>query len=281
MRTELLAYYAEFQRLLADYFARIPGNAWQNRTESRPQGWTLHETLAHLVTAGEGFQTMVQQRLADEPVHIPGLEKRTDLSAWNTQQIAIAAQTAPSDLIKRLLQVFTTAQTQIAELPDSAFDLMIPMPMYNRPGTVAEVFGWQCCHPGIVHAAQVANGAHLEPLWWHYNPALFRWMLTQFLNQMAHSYWPERGGNLDVSVNIIIGGDHGGRWHVTMQPAGGTASVGIVSKANLTLRFRNAPTFCHVFTRQITPLRAIFTGRAFATGNLPLAFRLGYLLNPT
>jgi hypothetical protein len=281
MRDKMLRHYAEFQQLLADYYGRIPDDAWQNRTESRPQGWTLHQTLAHLVAAGEGYQTMVNQRLAGEPYHIPGLEKRTDLPIWNAQQIAALGRVPSPELVTRLLNVFATAHDQITELPDNAFDMDIPLPMYNRPGMVADIFGWQCCHVGIVHAAQIANGAHCEPLWRHYDPALFQWIITQFVNQFAHSYWPERGGDLKATVNLIIGGDHGGRWHVVLNPDGGMGYTGSANPAALTLRFRNADIFCKAYTLQLTPMRALLTGQIFATGNLRLGFRLPYLLNPT
>ncbi len=281
MRAELLTHYVEFQRLLTAYLERIPADAWGNRTESRPQGWTLHQTLAHLVTAGEGFQQMVNLRLTEATVRIPGLEKRSDLPEWNRQQIASAVQVTPAELVTRLLSVFATTQAQIAELAESDFDLVIPMPMYNRPGTVAEVFGWQCCHVGIVHAAQLANGANLNPLWQQYEPDFFRWIIMQFINQAAHSYWPERGGELAAKINLIIGGAHSGRWHMSLNSTGGTAAVELAPNARVTLRFRNAHTFSQIFTRQVSPIRAIFTGQAFATGDLPLALRLGHLLNPT
>jgi uncharacterized protein (TIGR03083 family) len=266
----------QMRTVVAEFLQAIPAARWTHPTEKH--GWTTHQTLAHLVAAGEGLNDIIAQHRAGQSTHIPGLAQRSDLPTWNERHTDELTVIPPDGLIERLLKVYSQAMDYVPVAHD---DRLIPMPMYNRGGTVAEVLGWQCCHVGLVHAAQLANGAGIAPMWERYDPAFMRWMITQFLDQMSHSYRVERGQTLTACINLIVGGQHGGQWHLTIDPAGGSSGEGLTARPNMTLRLPNARAFCNLFTLQYHPAYALLTGKVFVTGNLRLALRLNYLFNPT
>ncbi len=146
---------------------------------------------------------------------------------------------------------------------------------------MAQLFGGQVTHPGIVHAAQVTNAAGMRPLWIHFAPEMMQRQLTRLFHTMALSYWPERGDASQTTINFIIGGASGGNWHLIMSPDGCTAGQGRIKRPTLTMWFRNSDALCRVFTLQMSPLRAILTGQVFGWGDLRLEFRLEHLFSPT
>ncbi|MGH2768258.1 MAG: hypothetical protein ACRDIF_04795, partial [Actinomycetota bacterium] len=155
--------------------------------------------------------------------------------------------------------------------------MSLVIPAYNRPLTVAELVGAQLAHAGIVHAAQLTNGAGARPLWTSYEPEPMRRQITRAFNLISHAYLPERGGDLYASVNFTVSGKGGGRWYLTLAPDGGASGEGRVRRPPLTIWVRSPHALCSILTSQISVGRAVATGKAMAWGDLRLAFRLPHL----
>ncbi len=273
--------FIQVSRVLTDFFAaRTPGD-WERKTGQRAKDWTLQETLAHLTATAQGIYAATEATLDGLPVSFPGITRRADLAAYNARAIAARGHLTPSALAGDLLAIFDRCAGLCAALTARELALSFVAPFYNRPLTVAEALGWQLTHPGIVHAAQVANGAGVRPLWTHYSPGLLHRQMTRFFNIMSHSYWPERGGDLRASLNFNVAGPGGGRWHLTLAPDGGSAGEGAAARPALTLWLANMDVLCRLMTLQIRPLGALLRGQMLAWGNIPLGFRVPYLCTPT
>jgi hypothetical protein len=263
--------------IFRDFFSGLTEADWQRPTEAN--GWTLQETVAHLDAVALGYQQTIEAILANKPFDFGGVTRREELPIWNEKQIALRQQWPAADICGSFLATLHRAaasagQRQTAELSQSC-----PLPFYSRPITLADLYGGQAAHPGLVHAAQVANGAGIPPLWHHYPPDLQQRQLSRLLHLMALSYWPERGGALRAIVNFVI--PKRASWQLHLSPEGCEVRQGKGIRPSLIIWFRSMDTLCRALTLQISPIRAALTGQAFAWGNLPLLFRLEYLFNPT
>ncbi len=277
----LAADFTHVRRVLVDFVAARAPNDWGRKTERRAKGWTLHQTLAHLAATAEAMHGAMESTLAGLPVSIPGITHRAELADYNAREIAARQSAAPQTLVEQLLEVLDRCASRCASLTARDLALTIPVPFYNRPVTVAESLGWQLIHPGLVHAAQLANGAGIAPLWVHYPPDLMQRQLTRFFNTMSHSYWPERGGDLRAGINFIVAGPGGGRWHVTAAPNGGEAGEGATPRPALTVWTRSAHSLCRLMMLQVSIVGAMVRGEMLAWGNYGLGFKIPYLFVPT
>lgn len=280
-RDTLAADFARVQRVLADFVAARSLQDWSRKAERRAKGWTLHETLAHLAATAEAMVGAMDNALRGLPVSLSGITRRAELAAYNAREIAARESALPQTLADALFAAFDRCVEHCTKLSERELALAFPIPFYNRPLTVAESLGWQLIHPGIVHAAQLANGAGVAPLWVHYPPDLMHRQITRFFNIMSHSYWPERGGSLRTSVNFLAAGSGGGQWHVTLAPDGGGAGEGGASRPALTVWTPSAHALCRLLTIQIGPVGALLRGQMLAWGNIGLGFKIPYLFVPT
>ena len=276
----LAADFAQVGRVLADFCAaRSPGD-WSRKTERRAKGWTLHQTLAHLAATAEVLYQAAENTLRGLPVSFP-LSRRTELAAFNERSLAERLHVPPQALADALFEILEHCAERCSILTADELTRSMSAPFYNRPLTVAEALGWQLIHPGMVHAAQLANGAGVAPLWVHYPPELMQRQITRLFNIMSHSYWPERGGDLRASINFVVAGPGGGRWHVTVAPDGGNAGAGAVPRPALTVWTPSAHALCRLLMIQVSPLGAIVRGQMLAWGDIGLGFKIPYLFIPT
>ncbi len=264
--------------LFVQFFETLSPTHWQRPTETN--GWTLAETIAHLDATAECYQQTIEAILNRIPFDFAsrGLRRRGDLPAWNEAQIALRAQRPFSVVCASFLATLQTAAASAAQRHPAELEQTHPFPAYNRAITLAELYGGQAAHPGLVHAAQVAKGAGVPPLWRQYDPDLLKRQLTRVLHLAALSYWPERG-NLETIINFIV--PRQASWHLCLSPQGCELGDGRGKRPSLTIWFRNLDTLCRVLTLQIGPLRAALTGQVLGWGNVPLIFRLPRLFNPT
>lgn len=263
------------------FFSTIKPTDWDKHTEAHESGWTLRQTLAHVTAIAETWQEAIHCALISQPIAYPGLAQRTDLAAYN-QQCIEARQAVPTALlIDKLLRVFKETADQTATLTTDQLGMLVPCPAYNRPLTAAETIGCQMSHLGIVHGAQLTRAISAEPLWQRCSPAMQHRLVSYFFNQVSHAYWVERGGNLHAGINFYVGGQSGGRWHLTFSPDGGTGGEGWVKYPALMMWSPHVNALCNVFTGQLSPSSAILRGQILGVGNLRLAFRLPELLVPT
>jgi hypothetical protein len=271
----------EVKRIYAAFFAARSSADWQRHTEPRNQGWTLRETVAHLDAVGQAYLQAAKAKLAGQPCQIAGLLQRTDLPAWNQRQIEERESRPIADICDSFLDTLQQAADIVVRLSPNVLKQRTPFPVYHRPISVGELFAGQAAHPGMVHAAQVARGANVDPLWVHYSPDLLHRQLTRFFHFMSLSYWPERGGNLRAVITMKAAGADGGSWSLTLAPEGCTVEEGSLPRPSLRIWFRNAEALCRALTLQISPLRALLTAQTFAWGKLWLGFQLPRLFNPT
>jgi hypothetical protein len=271
----------QVHEILEAFFSEISASDWQRHTEPKGTGWTLFETLAHVTAAAETLQRALEDTLSGVPFAEPRLESRTDLPSVLQRQIKERKHTPPTDLIHTFLETLEQTAFTTKQLTSEQLQLPVDFRAYNRPLTVAELIGVQLVHPGIVHAAQLANGAGVKPLWQYYSPKLMQRQMTHFFHLLSHCYWQERGGDLNTSINYIVSGAGGGRWYVTMSPDGGSGGDGRAPHPALTIWTPSADALCRIFTFQINLWRAILTGRMVAWGNVRLGFKLPYLFKPT
>lgn len=271
---------AEVRRIFAAFFATRPQVDWARHTEKFGQGWSLRETIAHLDAVAQVYQQAITTTLAGQPCRIPGMIKRTDLPAWNQREIEARAQVPISTICDSFLGTLQQAADLASHLEPTSLAQATAFPFYNRPITIGELLGGQAAHPGIVHAAQVANGAGVTPLWAQFKPEMLSRQITRFFRFMSLAYWPERGGNLRAAITLSAAGPGGGTWYVTMTPDGSEAGEGSYQRPTLRIWFRNVDVLCQAFTLQISPSRALLTAQAFAWGDLRLGFQLARLFNP-
>jgi hypothetical protein len=270
----------EVKRIFAAFFAARSPADWQRHTESHNRGWTLRETTSHLDAVGQAYLQAAEAALAGQPCHIPGMLQRTDLPAWNQRQIEERAPRPITDICDSFLNTLQQAADSVAGLSPAALNQKTVFPVYHRPISVGELFAGQAAHPGLVHAAQVARGAGVDPLWIQYPPELLHRQLTRFFHFMSLSYWPERGDNLRAAITLSAAGAGGGSWNLTLSPEGSGIAEGPLKRSSLRIWFRSADALCRAVTLQMSPLRALLTAQAFAWGDVRLGFRMPWLFNP-
>jgi hypothetical protein len=276
----LAADLTDVRKIFASFFAARTQADWERHTEKFNQGWALRETAAHLDAVGKGYQHAITSTLAGKPCHFPGMSKRTDLPIWNRREIDARADVPIAAICDSFLQTLGQAAELAGQLSPKDLIQSTPVPFYHRPMTIGEMLGSQAAHPGLVHAAQVANGASIKPLWNEFGSELLCRQITRFCHIMSLAYWPERGGNLRAIVSMSAAGPGGGDWYVTMTPEGSQTGQGIYPRPTLKIWFRNADALCKGLTLQVSPLRSVLTAQTFAWGDLRLAFQMGWLFTP-
>ena len=262
--------------LYADLFASLSDEDWQRPTEKG--GWTFLETLAHLDAVAAIYQQVAEAIIAGITISFDSFKRRQDLVAWNETEIAQRTQRPISEICTSFLTTLQMVANSAAQCTPAILSQRHVFPAYNKMISLAELFGGQAAHPGLVHATQIANGANIEPLWHHYDNPLLERQLTRVLHLMALSYWPERG-KMETAVNFVVARQTA--WQLQLSLEGCEVGEGKAKRPSLTIWFRNYHVLCRVLTLQLSPLRATLTGQAFAWGNVPLAFRLESLFNPT
>jgi hypothetical protein len=271
---------AEVRDVFATFFAARKQTDWEQHTEKFNRGWTLRETVAHLDAVAQAYQHAITCALVGETYSFPGITQRTELPSWNRIQIEARASIPISTIFDSFLNRLQQAEELAAHLEPAVMTQTTHVPFYHRPITIGELLGGQAAHPGMVHGAQVANGAGVTPLWVHFSPEMLSRQITRFFHLMSLAYWPKRGGNLRAVVTLSVAGPGGGDWYVTMTPEESTAGEGKQPRPTLRIWFRNADALCRALTLQISPLKALLTAQAFAWGDLRLGFQMGWLFNP-
>lgn len=86
---------------LRDLFASLNDADWQRPVYGHEQGWTVRDTLAHMVSAGRGL-LQAAQLIADGALKMPA---DFDLDRWNQRQVEKQADRTPADLLDDLAAV--------------------------------------------------------------------------------------------------------------------------------------------------------------------------------
>jgi hypothetical protein len=272
----LAADLAELKRIFADFFANV--SDWSRPTEKNGGGWTMHQVTAHLATVATFYQLAIEATLNGIQPTVENYTARTDLHAFNDAEIARRENLPPQALIEELFRAFDASMACAESLTPAQLSMTMPVFVYNRPLSVAAFLGAQLAHPGIIHGAQIANGAGAKPIWTHYSQDMMRRQLSRYFSLISYAYWPERGGDLRATLNFRIRGS--GVWHLILNPDGGGWGEGAGANAAFTLWATNADIFCEMFTLQRDVIGTILTGKAFAWGNILLGFKMPTLFLP-
>lgn len=275
----LAADFLELREILAGSLARIKDEDWARRTDHRPGGWTVRQTLAHLEAVAHTYNSVVLAGLDGRLVSIPNLARRSDLKTANALAIEARAGIPPAQLCQSLLDALSQAAHIAAPLGPEQLGRLVEVPFFGATPTVAELLGASLIHAGIIHGAQIAVRG--RPIWIFFQPGMMRRQLTRFFHAMGLSYWPERGGDLHATLGFRVTGQGGGSWIVRAQPSGGSGKIGVVRTTDASLEFASADLLCRVMTFQTRAWRHVLTRRLRLRGNLRLITRLGKLFTPT
>ena len=277
----MMADLAIIRGLVRSFFSLIQAEDWERPTENSPNGWTLKEAFCHVVAVAELINQALEGVISEVGEQTSPVKSRYELADFNQKHIALREQLPPEYLFQSFLESILSTERVLKDLSQKELERPIPLNVYNRPLSVAELIGNQLVHPSIVHGAQLANGIGVTPLWQHFSPELMNRQLTRFMHIFSHAYWPERGGDLSAVLNFNIRGEGGGCWHVGLDQDGGFAGLGCVKQPTTTLYFSSPDAFCSALTLQLSPIKAVLTGKCFAWGNIPLAFKLAHLFTPS
>ncbi len=267
----------KLHEIFVGYVERIPNDAWIRRTERRPSGWTLLETLAHLDAIATIFNLSIEQVLANQPIQIAGFTTRHDLRALNRRAIDERMTLGYSALSESFLDSLRHTARLTSAMSHTQLSTTIEHPYFSSRPTMAELIGTSLVHAGMVHAAQLAVGARMQPIWNLYDPGMMRRQLTRAFHMVGLAYWPERGGNLHATLVFQIDGQGGGRWFVRIDPSGGEGRLGRVRTADVTLTFASADLLCRVVTMQTEVWPLFLIRKLHVRGNLILAARMSRL----
>lgn len=269
------------RELFDGYFERVKGDAWARRTERRPQGWTLHQTIAHLEAVAEVYHNAILAGIAGREVHVAGMTSRGDLRAANRAAIDARIGRSPTDLVAAFLERLGETARLAGRLEPAILARRVAVPFFGGVPTVGELFGGTLSHAGIIHGGQVAAGARMQPIWAFFRPDMLRRQLTRFFHTMGLAYWPERGDGLQANLAFSAEGQGGGSWFLRVSPAGGQGELGAVRTADVSLRFASADLLCRVLTNQTRVWPHLLWRRIRVQGNLRLARRMLPLFSPT
>ena len=283
MKLEIIADLHTLEEMLTSFLHRVGPNAWyQRKRRNQTDEWTLYETVAHLVAAADFYLSALQHTLRHEILVIPGFQQRRDLPKYNQQEIMFRQHLQPSQLITALQEALCNTIVLAQQLTPAQLLWQVQLPVFNRPLTILELLETQTTHPGLVHAAQIAFPAGVEPLWSEFEADFMHRMLTRFFHLMTLTYWPERGGRLCAILQFVVAGPAGGDWYISISPTGCYASEGRSSGSRVTIiRATNADALCQLFTGKMSISQALFRKKLSVRGNLFLASRLLFLFAPT
>ena len=270
----------ELGHLFANLFERLGAPDWARHTEGASRGWTLRETVAHLDAVALAYQCCVVAALEGRPARLEAMERREDLPRWNQREIAARAAIPVERICASFLTTLREAARLAAQLNVSELARSVATPIYSGATSVATLLGAQAAHAGLVHAAQVANGAQVKPLWRENRPALLYRQISRFFRLSGHSYWPERGGQLRATIAFAAEGSGGGEWYLAITPGEALGHTGAAAHADLSFHFANVDLLCRALTLQSGLVDALLRGKIRVRGDLGLAARFPKLFMP-
>lgn len=264
--------------IYSDFFSELSATDWRY-PEKDDEEWNLREVVAHVGALTELGQESVEAALRGEIIAFPGLTTRFEFSRFNRQKIDERLHLQPEALSAAFLDALARSIETAKAITTDQLDCTVDLPIYNRPICVSELLGIQVMHPGLTHAAQVAEPAGIPPLWTRLEPAVRQRTIARVMRALSLLYRQDLGGELYAVLVFQIGGDGGGEWNVTLSPQNPRSAAGAVDHADLTLSFRDSDLFCRMFTGRLNLLGALLTRRLRPRGDLRLFLRFGSLFS--
>lgn len=267
------------RQIYSGFFSRLTPADWQCPTNDGDEAWNLREVVAHLGALTELGQESIEAALHGEAIAFPGLTGRFQFSRFNRRQIDERLHLPPEALASGFLHALSRSIETAGKLTPHELACAVELPIYNRPIRVDELLGIQVMHPGLTHAAQVAEPAGVPPLWEQMDAAMRRRTIGRVMHALSLLYRQDLGGDLRAVLDFKVSGDGGGQWHVVLSPQQARADVGAGSHADLTLSFRDTDVFCRMFTGRLNLLGALLTRRLRPRGDLRLFLRFRSLFS--
>jgi hypothetical protein len=246
-----------FKKVFQEFARAIPVDAWAKRTGTRDKDWTLHETVAHLVSIAVAFNRAADSAMNQHKLKTPGISGRNDLRAWNEAEIG-SRQTRPHlALVAELTSELDRTIGYLKTITDEQMEQKVFLRVYNRPARAIDYLAWQLSHAGVIHAAQVTRPQGIDPLWLKY-PADMVWrQVDRYISHFSVAYWQDYGPVTAETINVHIGE---WCWHLVAAPDGGTVGQGEKTGAEHCLRFASPQAFFGVFTFQL-PMKDALTSQ--------------------
>ncbi|MBW3606075.1 MAG: hypothetical protein KY460_14480 [Actinobacteria bacterium] len=173
----------------------------------------MAQTVAHLDVMTATGLSAIDDALAGRRPVFDGIADRCGLEAWNETTIRRRLDEG-GDLLRCLVTGLRRSVEHAEELRPAQLTATVELPIYNAPLPVVDLLGFQTFHPGLTHAAQVADAVDLPPLWAGLESATWHRMITRLARAIGYLYWPGRGGPDGLTICIRIDGPAGGDWHV-------------------------------------------------------------------
>ena len=277
----ILADFAEYRQIFSQFMQTVPDAAWSLKTGERDKDWTMHETLAHLVSVAQLFNLAAEHALTDKAIDVQDFTQRGFLATWNQREIAELSQQPPPELASRLMAELEATEAIIPTLTVENLGKLGDLPVYNRPARVIDFVDWQLSHAGIVHAAQITRPIEHPPLWESYSAEMMRRQVDRFVRHFSYAYWPELGPDEPQAINFHIQGAGGGDWHLTTDENGGGFGQGLVENATYHAQFATPPTFFGLFTFHVPFREALSDGRVVFMGDMRATMQLLRLFSAT
>jgi hypothetical protein len=234
-----------FKTIFQEFAKAIPLDAWAKKTGTREKDWTLHDTIAHLVSIAVGFNRVADAAINQHKFLMPGLGNRSDLQAWNDAEIASRQRRPHLALVAEFTSELDRAIGYLDTITPEQMEQTEFLRVYNRPARAIDFLAWQLSHAGVIHAAQVTRPLSIEPLWSQF-PSEMRWrQADRFIRHFSVAYWQEFGPQSAEAINIHIGD---AAWHLIAAPDGGSAGQGAKADAKYTLTFTTPEILFGVFT---------------------------------
>jgi len=247
-----------FRDIYLKFWQSVPNTAWELRTGGRDKDWTLHQTLAHIVSIGDLFNLAINAALHGKILTVKGLKSRHDLPTFNHSEIMRLQQLSPPELINRLNAIFEFANQTASKISSKQAQQKSMLYVYNRPIPVQDYLDFHLSHMGVVHAAQVTRPLEQTPLWENYSDDFKSRQVKRFLKHFSVAYWQDYN-DIDGAMNVRINGI--GDWHLLMNQQGGELCDGLDNTAQYGIRFTHPNILFSVFTVAI-PMRTALQMRA-------------------
>jgi hypothetical protein len=269
----------EVRRIYAEFLARSPEGAWDKPPPRGAEGWTLHETIAHLSALnGAGLESL-ESTLRGEHYTFVGLDTRYLFKAYNRAGIDRRVNVPRNELCAEFLGILDRAATIAHDLQPDAAALTAEMPIYNRRVRVDEVLSILIFHTGLGHTAQVTDATGLPPLWTQLSPAFRHRSITRTMLPLSLLYRPDIGGSLRATIAFRVDGPGGGQWFVQVAPDHSEFGEGAATRPTLVIHLRDTGVFCQMLTGRLRLPTGLATGKMRLRGDLRLFFRMKTLFS--
>lgn len=221
----------DFHTMMGNFWKRVPDDAWDKRTGEREKDWTLHQTLAHVLSIAQMFNKAADAALRNEDIISKDFDRREQLGEWNDNQIEKLTKIPPNGLIVQFLQELRITHDKIALITEDNAEQKAHLANFNRGARAIDYIHWQLSHAAILHGAQVIVPLDREPLWAEFDANFTHRITGYYLGQWSMAYWNEDGPDEAQTINFHVDGDGGGDWHIIAAPDGGSTAEGAIDGA--------------------------------------------------